>query len=90
MKKQLLGGTGVDSGQLLITDPCYVEMSGPNKGITYDDMICNGNDPKQIINKFGAEVGLVLPTLHGDGFYEVKGNYNKHGRITSITINLNY
>ena len=27
MKKKLLGHVGVDSGQLLITDPCYIDSS---------------------------------------------------------------
>lgn len=36
LEKKLLGHCGVDSGQLMITDPCYIESSWRNNA-EYDD-----------------------------------------------------
>jgi len=36
MKKKLLGHVGVDSGQLIITDPCYINSEWWNEEIRLD------------------------------------------------------
>lgn len=44
--RRLVGHVGIDSGQLLLTDPCYVLKNGPqettfeNRGLTYE-VVCN-------------------------------------------------
>jgi len=89
MKKIYLGSTGVDSGQLFISDPCYIKMDKPNDTITYDDMCVSVDRPsKQLINKFGAEVGVVVPTTIGDGVYPVYGQYNSKGQLKKLVIEI--
>jgi hypothetical protein len=89
MSKIYLGATGVDSGQLFISDPCYIKMDKPNDTISYDEMCQYGDRPsKQLINKFGAEVGVVVPTTIGDGVYPVYGKYNKKGQLKQIIIDI--
>jgi len=87
-KKIYLGSTGVDSGQLLLTDPCYIKMDKPNDTITYDDMCCLENPSKQLMNKFGAEVGVVIPTTVGDGVYPVYGKYDKKGNLKQLIVEI--
>ena len=89
MKKIYLGQTGVDSGQLLLTDPCYINMSGVNDTITYDDMcVLDNSDSKQLLNKFGAEVGVVIPTTVGDGAYSVYGKYDNKGNLKQLIVEI--
>ncbi len=85
MITKYLGETGVDSGQIIISDPCYVEMSGVNDTIKYDDMcITDSKSSKQLINKHGATVGVTVSTTVGDGGFPVYGRYNSKGTLTPI------
>ncbi len=90
---KIIGSTGVDSGQLLITDPCYIQYKKTFKddslNIQDDELTCSGeyyDKPKQI--GIGGGMGVIVPTLHGDGVYDIKADYNKYGKIISITIKL--
>ena len=103
--KKIIGSIGVDSGSLLITDPCHVKFKDPYP-IKDEDVSCifdeNGQHPKQLGVKLPPidpsnpalmypryiKKGVVVPTLYGDGEYDIKANYNKDGKITSITIKL--
>lgn len=89
MERVLLGYCGVDSGQILLIDPCYVE-----KGINYEGLCAqHGND-------FGCPVapgtdcpggdGVVTSTGFGDGCYPVYAVIKDFGewgkRVASVTI----
>ena len=86
-KTKILGTTGVDSGQLLITDPCY-PTTADHKGLfEYDNLTLSGEDnSKQVINKHGAEVGVVVNTTIGDGSFPVIANCHKDGTLLYLTI----
>jgi len=98
MKKEnrkLLGRFGVDSGQVLITDPCYVrdfvndEMDDkePNE-YSYSNCCELSLSKKQggvLFNSIGCEVGVVATTGYGDGVYSVYATY-KEGRIKKLEI----
>tara|TARA_R100001460_G_scaffold59860_1_gene99882 strand:- start:371 stop:697 length:327 start_codon:yes stop_codon:yes gene_type:complete len=107
--KKIIGSTGVDSGQLLITDPCYIQYKKTFKddslNIQDNELTCGGENydiPKVLgrtlppIESSNSELmysrhrgmGVIVPTLHGDGRYDIQANYNKDGRISSITIKL--
>ena len=90
-KTKILGTTGVDSGQLLITDPCY-PTTADHKGLfDYGNLMLPENDnSKQVINKHGAEVGVVVNTTVGDGSFPVIANYHKDGRLLFLTIPIEY
>lgn len=77
-----IGETGVDSGQLVIIDPCHI--MGEKE---YDTMIANrfqGNrcDPTQYKD------GVILNTANGDGTYEVFAKKAKDGSIYELKISL--
>jgi len=89
-----IGECGVDSGQLLIIDPCYLsswkdgEYAGEDKksdnsyaracGITV-----SGNSAGEV-----KEGGVVFASGYGDGCYPVMAYYNADSRITQIKIKM--
>ena len=86
---KIIGHCGVDSGQILLIDPCYVytdnfQLGGEPTGGPYDECcrITLGE------NKAGptSEMGVVTSTAYGDGSYPVTAVY-QNGRIVSVTIN---
>lgn len=97
-----LGVVGVDSGQLVICDPCYLddnweiedyngeEGKKPKKNFSYNS-VCNLTGSKkqggQINYKLGhAGLAVATATGWGDGCYPVLAKV-QHGRITEIKIN---
>jgi len=82
-----LGKAYVDSGQLLVIDPCYLsDWKDGDYGAGEENdyaKCCNASMSK----KLGGEVhnGVVVGSGYGDGEYEVKAEYEK-GRVKSITI----
>jgi hypothetical protein len=86
MKKtrtEYLGSTGVDSGQLLLTDPGYIDDRGT---FDYEKMCVHSGNSKILINKHGAEVGVVMTTQVGDGCFPVYARYDKKGELLKIEI----
>jgi hypothetical protein len=83
-KKTVLGSLDVDSGQLLIVDPAYLEAWEDGK---HYSACC-----KQTTKKFGGEVrihgpaqGVAVKAGPGDGSYPVIATI-EDGRIISIRI----
>lgn len=70
-----LGCTGVDSGQLLITDPCYLTDKN-----TFDYKNMETDDFKALINRHGASLGLVTRTHVGDGVFPIFAIYTGNGK----------
>jgi len=70
-----LGSAGVDSGQLLITDPCYIN---DKKVFNYKNMETESSN--ELINKHGACVGIVMRTQIGDGLFPVFARYAEDGK----------
>jgi hypothetical protein len=68
MQKKLLGHVGVDSGQLIVTDPCYIKMFTNNE-FNPRTKYMNVRDNKKII-------------VHPDDFYNYEDDmiegYNKN------------
>jgi len=82
----LLGHCGVDSGQILLIDPCYVwddnfDYLKEPTGKPYDTAC------RITLDKHYGEVegGVVTSTLWGDGRYPVYGHVID-GRVDSVTI----
>lgn len=76
-----IGDIAVDSGQILIVDPCYIHTDGPDK---WDDEFSgkHGYGPccEATLSDTGAGVvtisgvagdGVAVRTSYGDGFYPV-------------------
>ena len=82
MKKNI-GFVGVDSGTILIGDPCYWL-----KDKEYEKEVCKSNfdNFRQVHFELGhAGKGVIVSTGYGDGTYPVIATI-KEGRVKEITI----
>ena len=99
MKKttnKIIGYCTVDSGQLIIVDPCYLknQVDGefyPDINNNHYSECCNitlnnPNKAGKITISQPAEKGVVTQTKNGDRIYPIKAHYNKENTITKITI----
>ena len=86
----LAGSIGVDSGTVMIADPCY--LIGKNN-LTDDhgwDNVCNQlsesnhNPIGFTLRGFGG--GIISPTHHGDGEYPVYITFDADGRPTKMEV----
>lgn len=97
-----LGFVGVDSGQLLITDPCYIEsewqktpedidlFSEKNRGKFSYGGCCIATTEEQggqLNYKLGQPgAGIASRTAYGDGTYPVYAILNKEGRVSKLVV----
>ena len=88
MQKKLLGHVGVDSGQLMVTDPCYVKQFVNNEFTTGDhedidtsysyNGSCNQTcKTKNQGGELGNGLGLSFSSGFGDGHYPIYAYYEK-------------
>jgi len=82
---EYIGTIGVDSGMLVITDPCYVKEAIDPKCEEIFKQIDNEYNSGQILNGFS----LALQTGFGDGMYEVTAKRDEEDRIVKVEIDLN-
>ena len=83
MTTKLIGHCGVDSGQILVIDPCYVYKDEYGSGGDFDEccQITLSED------KAGQTMlGVVTSTYSGDGVYPVYATTDEHGGIMSVEI----
>lgn len=97
MKKKI-GYVIVDSGEIMIIDPCYID-SYWEKGRsldntlaigTYDDIAKTTLSPKgygQIINSEKIKgLGFVISNFGGDGKYPVYAEFGETEKVKKLTI----
>lgn len=89
-KKRLVGHCAVDSGMIMIVDPCYVIDPEDPPLYTYD-AACNVSLSEKRAGELklvngSAATCVVSATNIGDGSFPVFANYDKNGRIVSLTI----
>ena len=89
---KIIGKCGVDSGQLLIIDPCYLnkwkdgEVDFDKKKYLNDyDEACKITCGKNAGGEH-SKLGVVLSSGYGDGVYPIKAFYNEKGIIIKIEI----
>ena len=100
MITELAGFCGVDSGQLILVDPCYAFLddyegreTNPSGG-NYD-AICRVSTSKAFGgaslpgNGYTGSVGVVTSTGYGDGNYPVFVDINEDGRVVSMRVYFN-
>lgn len=92
MRKHI-GNIAVDSGQIMIVDPCYV-LDG--KTPEEDEKLYQKTSALTISKKYGevtfsgkAGNGVVSLTFDGDGVYPVYAEVDKNGLPKKIIIELN-
>lgn len=83
----VIGHCGVDSGTLMIVDPCYVlddHAEGADRSRYLDTVMPTCEAP--FYNE--TEEGVAVSTLYGDGTYPVHAMVDAKGRIHAIYVNL--
>jgi hypothetical protein len=89
------GSFGVDSGQAMVGDPCYLDNWDTNKN---EDFSIEGKEGQYsylgasattLANSYG-ELGnataVVFNTGYGDGIYPVYVQMNEDGRVSKVVI----
>lgn len=99
-----IGVVAVDSGQLMICDPCYIDRhwvvekqeNKSDSGVHKGKFSYLGMGLKTVKNKYGqidfprghSGLAVALQCGYGDGLYEVHARFNKADRITEVRITL--
>jgi hypothetical protein len=73
LKKKRIGQVTVDSGMLMILDPCYLFDDNITDVQSYNDILeLHIKESKPIsFKKTGNNAGVLLSTQLGDGIYDV-------------------
>lgn len=82
-KGELIGHCGVDSGQILLIDPCYVYKDEYGSGGDYDEC-CQITLSAERAGQ--TALGVVTESGYGDGVYPVYAQKDANGRIEQVTI----
>lgn len=95
---EYVGTVGVDSGQLMIVDPCYVDCgtdSSHRKGFSYEAWLTQLFGDHDVNREHHAlEVdweilpggAVISPTAYGDGGYPVFVRRGRDGRIVAMQV----
>lgn len=102
---EIIGYCPVDSGTLMIVDPCYVlndERVGSTEagrwgGVTSEylrtvDPTCEApwHGPVKLDEYGTQDMGVVCGTLNGDGQYPVIAEFNSAGKVVRLIIDFDY
>jgi hypothetical protein len=89
------GSFGVDSGQAMVGDPCYLDSWQTNEGDTWDlegkvgQYSYQGVSATTLESNYGT-VGMhsavAFSTGYGDGIYPVYVQMNEDGRVSKVVI----
>ena len=89
------GSFGVDSGQAMVGDPCYLDNWDTNKNEQWStdgkegQYSYHGASATTLANAYG-ELGngsaVVFSTGYGDGVYPVYVQMNEDGRVSKVVI----
>jgi hypothetical protein len=95
---ELVGEIGVDSGQVMLIDPCYIKHDFENESTDKPSLnyagACNASLSKKGCGNFGGNkhddtVAFCSRTTHGDGVYPVYVKRDRLGRVTAMMIDFN-
>jgi len=95
---ELVGKISVDSGQVMLIDPCYITPefeteSTDDPSLNYAGA-CNASLSTKRCGNFGGNihddtVAFCAQTIHGDGVYPVYVKRDRIGRVTAMMIDFN-
>lgn len=85
-----IGNVSVDTGSLMIADPCYLTDINwtEEDAIKYGNELCEDDICSvEVPNKLGHKgKAVIFGNFGGDGSYEVKALKDEHGRIKEVKI----
>jgi hypothetical protein len=85
-----IGNIGVDSGAVLISDPCYVlRQDGQQENSpSYGDFLAAADEHREngYFSHISFNDGVITETTYGDGVYPVYARFDRYGRITQVII----
>ena len=90
-EKKVIGQLGVDSGTLMIGDPCYaIHRETPYKEfgknwLDFCDTVLG--DHADSVYPVGDGLAVAVSTVYGDGVYNLVGTYTS-GVLTKIEVDL--
>jgi hypothetical protein len=101
VRTEIIGHCGVDSGTLMVIDPCYVLKDERDPNLPYDKSseymrtvmpTCEAPwaAPVLLDDYDQRDMGVVFSTLDGDGDYPIIAEYNSAGRIVRVIIDFAY
>jgi len=98
-KTKLIGHVAVDSGQVMVVDPCYIRelwrgnsfISDPNEDGSYtptNELSYDGCCTATLSKERAGQAGFAVASSsgYGDGEYPVYAEYNDEGQIERLTI----
>lgn len=87
-----IGSVWVDSGQMMLGDPCYLHDWKANNA-AFDQHgdysyagACTATCSDDAAGILGEGLSAVFATGYGDGTYPVDVTYNSDGRVVAVTI----
>ena len=86
-----IGECGVDSGTIMIIDPCYVlrDEEYDKQQPSYQQFLAQADTVRQDGSSFGYlsfNLGVIAETLYGDGTYNVFARLNSNGQVCQMLI----
>ena len=94
----LAGHIGVDSGQIMIGDPCYLdgwdnnkdeEWNPEGKEGQYSYQGVSATTSKDAYGQIGGGLAVAMSSGYGDGQYPVYVQLNEDGRVVMAVIDFN-
>jgi len=82
----------VDSGTLILADPCYILGEFATNGVDDWQAFCDKIGPKSEFQRnmasqpLGAGICTLVSTGYGDGVYRVTVEKNSEGRVKKMTV----
>lgn len=85
-----IGSVGVDSGQIWVGDPCYIDDAFPHTPAGQENWMRFTSprfpDETTVHPYAYSNDGMLCGTTHGDGSYPVYGIQDEHGRLRAVLI----
>ncbi len=97
-QRMRIGTCAVDSGQIMIVDPCYLDEykaddfepgTGTINEFSYSGA-CNTTLSQLGAGQLGSMTAVVASSGYGDGAYPVYATYDEDGVITKLEIEFVY
>jgi hypothetical protein len=75
------GRVGIDTGCLLLADPCFEGLSGEDLGA-----IALTGGVARCTNSYGVPIAMLIGDFGGDGWYPVSVRRDEDGRVSAVRV----